>query len=334
VIAISGGGRVGFCVLGLDSLDRLLGVSFGDCWEVVAMLARHLFVVASLVLAGVTACSDSTESDDKPGVADDTVGVEVSEGTVAAEPTPAAVEVVYADDYIADIYAPTEGDSWPVVVTAHGGWSDRTHTAELAQAISERGAVVYNPNLPYGMPYLEMIEHLACVVRLARNTAADHGGDGDHVALFGFSMGAYSGTMVALSGDDHHLSSCAVDTGSAMVDALVAYEGPYNWAISEEHNNLVPELEQTDPDAWATLNPYSHIGRNMDLRVRLLNGVDEDIRINDIRPEVAEEFARALADAGYDVELVLVDDAAHYIGQPGFPQWEAILENTIEVMSS
>ena len=297
------------------------------------MLARHLLLVTSLVLAGVSACSDSTSSDEEPDVAEDTVRDDVSEGTVAAEPTAAAVEVVYADDYIADIYAPTQGDSWPVVVTAHGGWSDRTATSELAQAISEHGAVVYNPNLPYGMPYLEMIEHLACVVRFARTTATDHGGNGDHVTLFGFSMGAYAGTMVALSGDDHHVPSCAADTGSGTVDALVAYEGPYNWATSDEHNNLVPELEQTNPDAWATLNPYSHIGRNENLRVRLLNGVDDDVRINDIRPEAAEEFEQALAEAGYDVELELIDEASHFIGHPGFAQWEAILDNTIDVMS-
>ena len=76
------------------------------------------------------------------------------------------------------------------------------------------------------------------------------------------------------------------------------------------------------------------VGRNEELRVRLINGVDEDVRINDIRPDVAEEFERALAEAGYDVQLLLIDGAAHSLGQPGFPQWEAILDSTIDVMSS
>lgn len=283
----------------------------------------RVVVGLSFLIAGSTGCNGDEAEESAVPVC--------PEGGCTVEST---VDIVYAEGALADVYAPTERGPWPIIVAAHGGYADKRQMTALAEAISEQGAVVYTPSLPPGtLPTLDTIEHLACVVRYARTTAADHGGDGDRVTIVGFSLGAYAGSLVALSGDDHQTSGCVADTNSARADAFVGYEGPYDWAINDEHPNNLPALEQSDPEVWRTFNPYAQIGRTPEPTVRLIQGVDNDVRINDIEPYVAENFHRTLAEAGYDVELVLIDGAPHAIGAPGFPQWEAIISHTMDIAS-
>jgi hypothetical protein len=70
-------------------------------------------------------------------------------------------------------------------------------------------------------------------------------------------------------------------------------------------------LEETDPERWEAINPYSRIGENPELQVRLVYGNDVDTAWWDIAPQVSMDFHQVLADAGYDVELVVVEGADH-----------------------
>ena len=74
--------------------------------------------------------------------------------------------------------------------------------------------------------------------------------------------------------------------------------------------NLVP-LREEDPKLWEAINPYSHIGGNRDLRIRLIHGVNVDELSYEVVPEVSVEFHHALIEAGYDVDLTVVDGADH-----------------------
>lgn len=210
-----------------------------------------------------------------------------------------------------DVYVPSEPGPWPVVVVAHGLGQSRYAFAPLAEAIASQGTVVYNIDVMFTSPNVIGIERIACAVRFARATAADYGGDPSRITLVGNSAGASTGAVVALAGDDFE-GDCVVTDASALVDALVAFEGPYDYATtfytsSFDHSILKDE----DPELWHAINPYSHIGRNPDLQVRLVHGDAADVAWWDVPLGVSIEFHQALADAGYDVELIVVEGAHH-----------------------
>ena len=128
----------------------------------------------------------------------------------------------------------------------------------------------------------------------------------------GSSAGAATGAVAALAGDDFE-GDCVVTDGSALPDALVAFEGPYDYATTV-YRPPAPDhtiLKDEDPELWEAINPYSHIGRNPDLQVRLVQGNDIDVAWYDVLPQVSVEFHQTLADAGYHVELIVVEGAHH-----------------------
>ncbi len=212
------------------------------------------------------------------------------------------------------IYAPSEPGPWPVVVVVHGYLQGPAQFDNLSRAIAREGAVVYNIDANFDSPHLIGITRIACAVRFARATAPDYGGDPSRITLVGNSRGAATGAVVALAGDDFE-GECVMSDGSARPDALVGYEGGYDYATSGDLDRpsvrTMSILRETDPELWEALNPYSHIGRNPNLQIRLIHGDDFDSRWYDISPEVSTEFHQALADAGYDVELTIVENASH-----------------------
>lgn len=210
-----------------------------------------------------------------------------------------------------DVYAPGEPGPWPVVLVAHGSAQNRQTFSHLAEAIASQGAVVYNLDVNFTFPHLIGIKRIACAVRFARSTAPDYGGDPSRITLVGNSAGAATGAVVALAGDDFE-GDCIVTDASALLSALVGYEGAYNYATtvySSAMDHTV--LKDEDPELWQAINPYSHIGRNPDLQIRLVHGDDVDVGWYDVPPEASIEFHQALADAGYDVTLTVLEGASH-----------------------
>jgi acetyl esterase/lipase len=174
---------------------------------------------------------------------------------------------------------------------------------------------VYNIDVMHGRPHLtSALERIACAVRFARDTAADYGGDPSWISLVGHSAGAHDGAVIALAGDDF-AGDCAVTDASALVDALVAYEGPYDWTTTVYHSSFdYTSMKNEDPELWHAINPYSQIGRNPELQVRLIHGNAEDVAWYDVPLEVSMEFYQALTEAGYDVELTVMEGATHRVG--------------------
>ncbi len=210
-----------------------------------------------------------------------------------------------------DVYAPSEPGPWPVVVVVHGFNSSRYDTAQLARTIASRGAVVFNPNVLFTVPLTTAIERLACAVRFARAKAPDYDGDPSEIVILGISAGAASAVVVGLAGDDFN-EGCVVSDGSALPDGVVAFEGPYEFAttaygIAIDHASL----RRDNPELLEAIDPYSHIGRNPGLLVRLIHGVDVDDDWFDVRPEESIELQQALVDAGYDVELTILEGTDH-----------------------
>lgn len=289
-------------------------------------------MVVALTLAGCgndeTGTADVTPASDAPAVStqatEDASTPQVAEYEMTSDLT-------YADGVLLDVYHPTADGPRPVVVFAPGRWAGKNAVGYFGSSYAESGAVAYVLTMSDDPPFLETVEDIACAVRYARATAGDYGGDPDTVTLVGFSLGASAGAVAALSGDDH-TAGCVETDASALPHAFVGYEGPYDWAHTDYPLDL-ELLEQDDPVLWAAIDPYAHVGRNPDLIVRLIHGVDENFAWYEVPPEVSEEFQQALAAAGHDAEVTLVDGASHS-AVPGVPQFDAIVEQALTIADS
>lgn len=301
---------------------------------------KRFLVVLVLPLAATAGCSGD---DDQPSATVTTVAATTeapaptnTASTVAATTeAPVAITVrtiekvsyTVADDNLLDVYAPEQPGPWPVVIVAHSGYGSRTGYRDLADAIAAEGAVVFNisySDISY-VPVFYGIEDIACAVRFARANAADHGGDPTRITLVGASQGAVSGMVVGLNGDAY-AGDCVASEGSALVDAVVAYEGGYDWA-----EYLFSELREEDPTMWEAIDPYAHIGGNPGLVVRLIHGEGGE-SATEVPRIVSEEFHQALEDAGYDVDLTTVDGELHLaLTARGTEAFSVAVEQVMEV---
>jgi predicted esterase len=217
-----------------------------------------------------------------------------------------------------DIYAPHEGDSWPVVVFLHGSGQTKEHFFEKSQIIAEQGFVIYTITWPNwnasiaaqenGRGFREIYEVLSCAVRYAKATAADHGGDPSKVILVGYSAGARFGSWFALAGDTlipkweelfanrggpPAQVSCLVGDGSSNVDAFVGIGG---------HYAFIENMKDKDVELYNVISPFAQVGERPDLSVRLLHG-DKD----NFPTSYSARLHDLLEGAGYDTELIVFD---------------------------
>ncbi len=88
-----------------------------------------------------------------------------------------------------DVYKPTEGGPWPVVVMWHGqpasldaSNSARLGMGPLAAAVAEQGAVVFNASYGAATPS-EFVNDIGCSLQLAAESAPDCTADADSVQV-------------------------------------------------------------------------------------------------------------------------------------------------------
>jgi pimeloyl-ACP methyl ester carboxylesterase len=210
-----------------------------------------------------------------------------------------------------------------VVVFAHGLGSRKANYAMLSRDVAEQGAVVFTIDWPTRYPTYtikndgrglrEVLESLACAVRFARATGPDFGADpGSTMILAGYSLGGI-GAQTALVGDEVEglweefaaarggplqQIDCAVSGASAHVDAFVGIAGLY---VGHEGKYGREWLQAEDPVLWETF--FASLGGNPNLSFRFIHGEDD----HDVPFEESAEFASALEEGGYDVELIPFD---------------------------
>ena len=226
-------------------------------------------------------------------------------------------------NFTLDVCAPTEPGDWPVVVCLHGLGQAKYLWDILIRAIAEQGVVAISINYPsmhpsvavmnHGTGFREMAETVACAVRVARTKALDYGGNATQVTLVGFSLGGGLAAHVALVGDnlDRQWEEfafnrggpprqvyCEVNGRSTHVDAFVGIAGAYDAFVGCDGKYGREWLQAKDPEMWEMF--YSSVGKNLDLKVRLLHGKHDMA----IPFENSSEFQAVLADAGYDTELI------------------------------
>lgn len=195
--------------------------------------------------------------------------------TTAAVEGPVAVEVTEDLDVTSsrtmDVYEPTEGGSWPVVVMWHGQppslnaeKSQRDRMAPLAAVVAEQGAVVFNVSYGATTP-AEIVNDVGCSLQLAAESAADFGGDPERMVVAGNSFGGASALVWGLDSPvrDEPFTDCVADADSVQVlpDAVVAV------ASGTNPRNLPAEAwQQADDAVLDALTPILLVGGNPDLQ--------------------------------------------------------------------
>ena len=225
------------------------------------------------------------------------------------------------------VHTPDDVGDGPVVVHLPGSGGGPP-PPEFVDGLVEAGAMVLvaqPPNLG-GVTYAVftdggsgarvLADAAACAIRSARTLASDLGSEDPVVVLSGFSLGGGVAAHAALAGADLEREwdeyataggpapevECEVTAGSTEVDAFVGMAGTYDLFVPIYDGKYWRAYQQeTHPELRAFLS--GAIGANPDLQVRLIHGASDTV----VPVEESEGFAAALEDAGYDVELVLVD---------------------------
>jgi hypothetical protein len=193
----------------------------------------------------------------------------------------------------------------------------------MAEALAGEGVIFFAVGYPRSSPPVPFSEHglgaramadsVGCAIRFARIRASELGSDDPVVVLSGFSLGGAPAAHAAMFGADLEAAweefaaeggppgqvACEVTGGSTHVDALVGMSGAYDVLAPIYDGKWGRSYQQEhDPELGSFL--ASAIGANPSLKVRLLHGEADGW----IPYDNSTGFAAALADAGYDVEMI------------------------------
>ena len=292
-------------------------------------------IVSILLLASVGACGDGDAADEATTTAP-AADAEAASGAIETT-REAGIDYTGTGSFNRmDVWSPTASGDWPAVIIIHGV-ADQSMSGfqPLAQAIASEGAVVYNIDVDSTIPWITAIQQVACAVRFAHAHGDDYGGGPSEVVLLGNSTGAAVASVVAL-GEGEFSGPCAVSEGSAEVDAFIGYEGDYDYLRTADYFLADHRyLEEEDPELFEAMDPYAHVGQNTDLTVRLLHGQDEDEMWYEIAPDVSEAFCTELEEAGYQVEMAVLEGADHKdLMDASSAAFTAAVQTTLEVVES
>jgi len=177
---------------------------------------------------------------------------------------------------VLDIYVPTEGDAWPVVVMFHGDPSAATksYLSPYAKAVAAEGYLVYVPTWGqsgggayHGASVTDQLvadgAQAACAVEFARSDAATRGG-GTQLILFGHSAGGNIAAQVAF-GRPPPSAGCLDERSLGAIDALVTWEG--DWLLGDPSWDSVLA---DDAGPFDVITPWAHLSDQTDLKVVML----------------------------------------------------------------
>lgn len=280
---------------------------------------RCMLPVVVLVLS-VGACTTATEertseSSTSPSPADSAVdainrlfdaGETSGVRTEAGTPVVRTSGISYADNGVLDVWEPPSTDDAPVAVLLHGSGGVRSFYNPIAEALADRGFLVFNASWNVSGQFPDNLAGAACAVRFARANAEELGrGDPNRLILIGHSAGGAAAAVIALGGDEFERNSCVVPGESALPDGLLSLAGGYDpeW----DPNDPRRTLEDNDSSTYDLVNPMSYLGANPGLHVRLIHGNEDEV----IPVESAMNFYQGLLDAGYDVTLTVLEGAGH-----------------------
>lgn len=221
-------------------------------------------------------------------------------------PGPAGVEV----------YLPEDPSGAAVAVLVHGGgWvaGSPESMQPLGEALARRGMVAFNASYRTGRDgggYPASFEDVACAVRYARTAGAALGAEGD-LTLVGHSAGAHLSASVATA-EDGFDGECRWE-GSSTPDVLVGLAGIYSPdAVAPIMELFLGGDRAEAPEAWAAADPFTKLDAAGSFRTELIHGLDDRI----VAAEASEQFVVALADAGAEAEVTLIEGGHNDVLDP------------------
>ncbi|MDJ0769675.1 MAG: hypothetical protein QNJ12_12810 [Ilumatobacter sp.] len=196
------------------------------------------------------------------------------------------------------VFAPDAEGSWPVVFALHGLDGSGEDMAETSQRLAERGfavfALTYRTDFGTEQGAIDSLRDLVCGGWYVGTIAGDHGGDLDQpVTMLGWSLGAgrvlEGGLNTGVVDTTGLFSPCSTEL--ARVDVIVAVAGcHYEFGDAEF---------DFDPSGWS----------NKDATIVMAVGDDDTL----CAPWQTEQAGDELRSLGYDVDVVVFDDADHFL---------------------
>jgi len=224
-----------------------------------------------------------------------------------------------------DLYLPTQGRDWPVVVMFHGGaWmiNHKGISANVGYALADHGYAVVCANyrlFPH-VRYPDMVRDAARAVAWTKNNVAAHGGNPQCLFVMGHSAGAY--LAAALAADPRYLAEFGMNAAS--LRGAIPVSGVYEvenidwpWRIIFTNHREV----------WRAASPLRHA--RPEAPPFLVLYAEHDLRtIIDAAAE-SRAFAERLRSAGVSVRLAMIPDCHHdgIIEQVG--RGESLTEKTL-----
>lgn len=198
-----------------------------------------------------------------------------------------------AGTHVLDVYHPTEGGPWPIVMMIHGHTSYGEYLHDWASAVAEQGAVVFVPTwTAYFFPTIQEQRaefqreggQVACAARFARMVAGTYGGDPSNLTIFGHSAGANIGSMIAF-GRPTIPKGCSARSGSAVPENLVVFEGDFLLMGDRFWNDLL----MADPGVMEDVTPWQYLRKAFPFPTRLF--VSDVSRRSFAREKVGDPWA-------------------------------------------
>lgn len=183
-----------------------------------------------------------------------------------------------SDAQVCDIYLPEDGENWPVIVLVHGGgflFGDQGMDViqpVITKALEKGYAVVsvdYRKSTESLFP--GAVADVKAAVRFVKAHAMEYGWNGERIALWGESAGAYLSLMTALTPNVEELNGDVTDYGiiDSQVQALVSFYAPVQWYTMYEEagkpesaatsfeskflgTDIMADKELTDTTYWET----------------------------------------------------------------------------------
>ncbi|MBR3692734.1 MAG: alpha/beta hydrolase [Clostridia bacterium] len=222
----------------------------------------------------------------------------------------------------------------PLVIFFHaGGWvygekAFTSLTVRWREALFRRGVAFASAGYRHrayggGMPTPPA--DAADAVRYFRKNAEMYGINPEKIMLCGHSAGGHLALLVGLTQDKFrdHWSDGETE---CRVCAAFAVSGPANLNFSAyDRPKFNPEMDNCvqgllgekwqDPEARAEAEPESYVRRGSAAHIPVLciQAVEDEV----VPPGMAEDFARAGAEMGYDIRKLLLPEGDHGLHIPG-----------------
>lgn len=237
-----------------------------------------------------------------------------------------------------EIYAPTSGGPWPLIVLEPGGnlapGAPGDYLDQMAVALAGRGAVVmvgqWRQSSHWAGRSPDSFADVACAIGVARRIGPDFGANPDRVVLAGHSMSTRPVAVIGLTAAAFTPApgSCDTTAGSLRPDAWADLAGPRDdvaTAASDdsEFAAFFGGTRAADPAAWAAGDPFALAAHRADvatdLPIVLLQGGADSGNAD------ARAFQAALVVSGHHSQLIEIPSADHFGTTVAKESIEAIL---------